>query len=246
MPSRTNTSFNHWNVAFEVECYGNVNEISRAAFGRALRRINRQIVIDNDYSINPPNAASYWTMEFKTKPLKKSEAMQLLKKCFALMSKHGVDTNDSCGLHANFSPRSEAAYNKLNPLKAYIDPLWAKIAEAFNREDCDYCYPPDRSSEFFAFAKKFQNGITLSPIELMAVCQDISDGLHELGDTLNLEPADDAKSTAVNFCNLTKERTKSSRIEVRAFGGDKYHEKFDLIKGYVEEAITVFDTTSNA
>lgn len=248
MPAQyKNIKKNDWKIGCEVECFGYDSKISWNKFKRRLRRINCKIEVDSDDSIeadyddaNPSHDES-WSMEFKTPALPAVQALKVLKLCFALMQRHGVNTNESCGFHVNFSPVSNSVYKKLNPLKIYVDPLWAKIANAFNRGNNDFCTPPASGWPCYDFAKKFQNGFTVSPLELFEWMEMMScDGVVSIP---AIPDSPDNKSVAINLSYLHSKRTPRSRIEIRAMGNAGYHLRLPEITAYIDQSIGVFKAT---
>ncbi len=219
-------------IGFEVEMIFDANKISPNKLKEALTKIHNRITWENDGSIDPDGRmddnydyddenyddyADEKTLEIQTPPLYPHQSFNVLKEVFALVKKYGY-TNETCGFHLNISPTNEKLYKSLNPFKFTLNNLWEKIKEDFGRLDNDYCnsvFPeldsPDLQKLFLTLVRSEGN--------------------------MNVFHWKDAD---VNFEHYDNRNKAARRIEIRAFGGEGYHKKMGLIRGYAEKIMKTF------
>lgn len=236
----TNLWKNHFRVGFECEFILDTKTISLDNLEGELHEIHPDIYTDTDSSIkwNDDDYYNFDGIEIKTPPMTPYESLLVLHKVFRLINKSGF-TNNSCGLHASFSPVSGEVYPKINPLKVLDNPLWAKMKKDFDRTDNTYCVqnPFNCNGKHLARQK-----IKDDPFKKWNNCIDYNCGIYDI-DHLDLEIytcADkyDGHSSDVNFDNYGKVQNSVSRIEIRCMGNKNYQRKFGLVSKYVQQIIS--------
>jgi hypothetical protein len=211
-------------LGFEVECY-----IKAKSFGQCksiFRRMN--VDVGTDGSIEPPDQieedgndifsrvyVKFTTTELRTKPLPPKEAMSTLKTIFAIINRHG-GTNDTCGLHVNISSADKKEMRNFYPVPFFASKIWSEILEDFDRSDNEYC-------QSFKFERN--NGF---------------DSIKQ-----KIELIQSEKFLSANMNNWGCGENKTSRIEIRAFGNENYHKRFNDIAGYVKRIIKLFEYSCN-
>jgi hypothetical protein len=233
-------------LGFEVEMIYSNKRITQEQLKKELRQIHPNIIAGSDDSIRPdgrlnkedkPKKERYWdswygewrytdsygscehAMEIKTPPLLPKQSLEVLEKVFALVNKYGY-TNSSCGFHLNFSPIPERLYQALDPFAFTTDSLWSRIKKDFGRANSQWCRK--------VWVKNSR--IDLSKLALFG---------YLMGRNLPGTRPNVGKSADVNFNHYWGSKT-SRRIEIRAFGGEGYHKKFDLIKKYADDILKTF------
>lgn len=207
---------------FEVEFIFNYGKISYKDIARKFKALNRNIECEDDGSIEGNNKFAHEaTMEVKTPPLTPFKAFSLLEKIFAIIKEYGY-TNETCGLHVNFSPVSEKVYRSLNPFSFTQDPLWKTIREDFKRDDNDYCLDFELHSEW-------SKPMTMLDIWTRAV-----------EDTYSMPYIELDHFHVVNLQHYRNRKTKDARVEVRAFGNTGYHHRIRAVINHSERIIKTF------
>ena len=151
-------------------------------------------------------------VEVRTPPLPANEAVKLLKRLFKIVAKYGF-TNDSCGLHLNFSCRNQKKRILFNPILFAAHPIWEEIGKAFNREDNDFCLNHAENYSFNKVSDLYENGESL-----IEDCRD--------------------KYSAVNLGYLSDDNT--GRIEIRIMGGEDYHKKFKTVESFSDRILNLY------
>lgn len=252
---------------FEVEvCIHNQDHYNANAFCKAIRKIDKRIVVDYDGSIKPK--AGDWCCELKTPVLIANESFQLLEQIFIAIAFHGY-TNTSCGLHDNTSPVSKKDFNKINPFWISEQPLWKQIRKSFARANNKFCQDvvlrkDIRENPFVILdlnveKRGLKNGMFWDgyrkqevPINYQHV-NAISLWRHmiQLQDfkkfrNKNRKPITNLVKchwhyAGINFENLQPIPTPESRIEIRGFGNKDYHLRLPEIAHYSNEALGLFE-----
>jgi hypothetical protein len=214
-PIKNILNSNEFLLGFEVEFIWNADKIDQEDLEDLFYRIHRDIICDEDGSIEPDynDDNDECTMELQTPPLPPAQAFDVLNKVFAIVNKYGY-TNDSCGFHLNFSPKSTKLFNSIDPFKFTKLSLWKTIKKEFGREHNEYCMDV------------WADNPNPSKLELFK-------GLID-EDSLYLNRGKDAD---VNFDNYFTPKDDESRVEIRAFGGVNYHKKFKAIKKYARQIL---------
>ncbi len=206
-------------LGFEVEMVYSLDKISESELGNKLLKIHPNIIFGYDGTINTEGRLkNEQGREIKTPPLLPAESLSVLKQIFELVNQYGY-TNASCGFHLNFSPIPEKLYQALDPFKFTINDLWTKIKTEFNRTGSRWCGPVWKPDHQTKVANK-QSLFSLLQRDLVKPV---------LG-----------KGADVNLINYFNENNMFRRIEVRAFGGEGYHTKFERITDYTNEIFKTF------
>lgn len=213
---------NQFLFGFEVECIFISKKITKTVLAQKLKAIHNKIILADDGSITFREDGEF-SAEIKTPPLKAYESFRVLKQVLSLVEQYGR-TNRSCGFHVNFSPISDKLYYSINPFALTQDRLWNQIKKTFNRESNSYCSAVN-------LPKSFKKPITI--FDIWQASQRYVDAY----DTSRIEVQ---HYHVCNMSNYHKQKHKSSRIEIRAFGGSGYHKKFSEITFYCEKIIKTF------
>lgn len=269
-----------FNAGFEIECC--IRRDENPAFEKALKKLHKGIEFEYDGSLRPVgwskenhNANTYANRaklphikcdqahEILTPVLPVNEAFQLLEKIFALVAEFGY-TNESCGLHANFSPINKKNFHKINPFWLSTQPLWSKIRKAFGRENNKYC------QDIVLRADIKKNPAIILKQEIVKEGLQPNgifwDGYREEEVSINYKHVNaislwrymvqlqDFKRfgkkklvkchwhyAGINFENIKPHPTDDSRIEIRAFGNTNYHLRLFEIADFCDKAIALFE-----
>lgn len=245
-----------WNLGFEIECafFYNANARSSGlrAFRNKIKSLNSDIKFSEDYSVElrkrelPASFGHIWLesfpLEIKTPPLGLEKSLELAEKCFSLMSESTVQTNSTCGLHANFSPALKSVYDRVNLAKVQISPYWVTVAKAFGRDKNYYCKPMSPESEFI----KSCAGLARSPRpignQLYRLIWYVNKMRHyeisERPSTFGLPLiAGDSdylhKGQSISLRNWHTVKKPTSRVELRALGNKNYHKNPAKVREYI-------------
>jgi hypothetical protein len=203
---------------FECEFVFDTAKITFEDLAVEFRRLHRNIVCDDDGSIDPSRGIiSEDGMEVKTPPLSSDEAFTLLQKVFGLIDKYGY-TNKSCGLHVNFSPTTIKHYRAINPFSFSRAKLWAKIKKDFKRGSNTFCV----DTKDFGLKK-------MTAFEWFNTLRGEGE-----------EVVSPEHYHVVNFQNYYKRRDSQCRVEVRAFGNENYQKRLNDVIDYSEEIARTF------
>lgn len=201
-------------IGFEVECY--IRERFSGEWEKAIKEINTENIIDDDGSIEPPELYDYTedfcTYEIQTAVLPPLAAIENLDKIFKLIAKWG-GANETCGLHLNISSTNKKRMSCFNPWPFVFSPIWKRMVRDFNREDNDFCIPPDTDDTPMGF---FGN-----------ICDNDICSFYD-------------KDSCVNFANWGNGTSHTARVEIRGMGGNKYHFRLPLITNYTKKVIKLF------
>lgn len=200
-------------LGFEVECVIYNEGVTK--FYAAIRNLNKGVSTGSDGSISY-NGDTSRAVEIRTKPLPPAEAMEDLKKIFAIVEKFGY-TNGSCGLHVNISSIKKAKMRAFNPLPFLSSKIWTQILRKFKRTSNGYCrsHLPKRGHT--------------SKVHILKKLTDA------IGD----------KYYCVTFCNWGTGQTSHSRIEIRGFGNARYTRKYQTIASFVKRIVKLFSLSCN-
>ena len=206
-------------LGFEVECF--VKERHSETFTKEIKSIYKNIIFDNDGSIDPPMDGKYETYELQTPVLPPGTAMKVLEKIFAVLHKYG-GTNSSCGLHVNISSNDKKRMKRFNPLPFITNPIWTRLLRDFRRTRNDYCLP------VYDYKR--------SPMDVFS-----SGGWAE-DDCGNYNGAGSGwdKDSCINLSNWGSGTYADSRLEIRGLGNARYHRRFHVVSKYVKKIITLF------
>ena len=264
---------------FEIECC--IRRADNALFEQELKKLHKGILFQYDGSIRPlgwsrkkHNSHTYSNRhnlmnlkcdqahELLTPVLPCVEGFQLLEQIFALVAEFGY-VNNSCGFHANFSPKNKKDFNKINPFWLSERPLWSEIRKTFGRNRNKYCQDVvlrkdirenpanvlkqkiDKSNlDNGVFFDGYRNeNVTIDYKHINAVS--LWRYMIQLNDFKRFGKQKLVKChwhyANCNFENLKPIPTKDSRIEIRGFGGADYHLRLDEIIDYCDKAIGLFE-----
>jgi len=242
-----------WNLGFELECsffyrsdaeYSGVN-----TFKKKIKSLNPDVKFGKDYSVElnrrvlPRHLC--WDsvpLEIKTPPLALEGSLELVERCFDLMLESSVQTNSTCGLHANFSPALTAVYNRVNLAKVQINPYWTIVAKAFNRDKNYYCKPMSPESDYIKSCSELARRPRPFGNQLYRLIWYVNKIRHfetaERPDAFGLPLiGGDSdylhKRQAISLRNWPIARKPTSRIELRALGNKDYHKNASKVKEYI-------------
>ena len=88
-----------------------------------------------------PSIREHWdtqTFELRTKPTTLKRSFKRLKKILEAVKEYGF-TDSSCGLHFNFSTRSNKEARLFNPLRFCANPIWMRLLHKYRRSRNEYC-----------------------------------------------------------------------------------------------------------
>jgi hypothetical protein len=236
-------------VGFEVECVFFRTKIPHDKLEELLHKIHPQIILGDDCSIEEQHdfddplitdrdIRHQFSAEIETPPLHPFESLIVLRLIFQLVKKYGY-TNDSCGLHASFSPVNDDVYYSVNPLVIFNQALWAKIKKDFGRTHNGYCSTTPWNKDGISQNEEKK---LLDPFQYW--CDVLRCGRdyyrYGYGADDGVHASYDGHSSEVNFDNYGEIRRPRSRIEIRCMGGEDYHKKFPLVTQYVDRIITAF------
>lgn len=243
-----------WNLGLELECAFFYREDARCSgirsFKSKMKNLNSDIEFDTDYSVelkrsDLPTARSFnfdfFPLEIKTPPLALEESLELAERCFDLMSESSVQTNATCGLHANFSPVLKSVYNKVNLAKAQINPYWGIVAKAFGRDKNYYCKPMSPESALVETCSELARrpreiGNQLYRLIWYVNRMRFSTGSEHpsaFGLPLVRDSGSLHKRQAISLRNWHVVRKPTSRIELRAMGNKDYHKNATKVREYI-------------
>jgi len=249
---------NKWNLGFELEFafYGLDEGFTKnlRRFKSQIKSIHPDIKIGEDWSIDMnygrlPHGLSNYVhspLEVKTPAIYSRDSLSILEKCFTAMSESTVQTNATCGLHANFSPESDAVYDRVNLFRVQSHPYWRTIAKAFRRENNYYCKVINDKSPII---KTCESGRLLTAnqvYKLIWYLNSLGDGgkrkpLDEYGIPVIQNAVSREKYQAVSLRNWELVRKPESRIELRMFGNKGYEKDFPKVKKYIAGSIEALD-----
>ena len=212
----TNIHSKDFRCGWEIECL--IKSRFNESFKSEIRQLNRNIDIGTDGSLEADKRDRMaFAYEIRTNPSYPFNSLINLGKIFELIDSYGF-VNKTCGLHLNVSPVSDEIYEKVNPFYIAKSKLWAEIKKNFNRQRNQYC----KLYNFKGLKKK---------LTLLDIWQK---------DMQHASPTNgDSHYRCCNFDNYHIPRRKDSRIELRVFGNEAYHKKFDLIINYTNQALEV-------
>lgn len=205
-------------LGFEIECYIKDRHIDE--WEKAVTLFHRSNNIDDDGSIETPDwedGTLFQTYEIQTAVLPPLSALNNLKALFDAVAKWG-GTNETCGLHLNISSTSKRRMKAFNPFPFVASPIWNRMVKDFNREDNDYCVPPDLEGGPMEIFESLGGG----------------DGWGTNGCSFF------DKDSCVNFANWDGGDGETSRVEIRGMGGNKYHYRFPLVSTYTGKVMKLF------
>jgi hypothetical protein len=201
-------------LAFEVEFVYDATKLTLRKIQDRMRRLKRGTQVGRDGSIRCAHKFEREdSAEIKTPPLYPIEALQLLKRIFEFVDKNGY-TNESCGLHLNFSPCANDLYYSLNPFSFTSEGIWDEITKEFRREDNTYC----------------RKVWPAKPKNLVEIWNRV----------LYVHDIRSEHYNVVNMSHYGANRVPTSRIEIRGFGNREYHKKFPRIVFYSEQIFHTF------
>lgn len=267
----------HFQASFESECW--VREKNVQAFCGKMQKLSQKFAefggLDYngiDKSILNPQHIGDWPTEIRNPVLPAHQAMEVAERVFDIIGEYGY-TNETCGLHFNFSPICTENFNRVNPFFLARQPIWEKIKADFGRGEgtvahAKYCKPMKVRQDILdnppsildqkltwhgswwdkfrgeeANTKLAHENAKKNGLSLWRYMSQMQD-YNRFGK--NVKIADWNWHYAVlNFTNCEGEPNETSRMEVRGFGNTNYQFRINDVVPYVDEILWLVKESYN-
>ena len=210
-------------------------------------------IVKEDPSVHPALGG----IEIVSPPMKVNEAISATKEVFDYINKHGNtntnqnETGDQCGLHINISFSPERMKH-FDPIKFVLFSNEAQMSNEKLFTDRKHSQHIDNLTR--RMKKKFEslsNATNRKELFDKLIQENMKKGFETLDTMLmgygGAAPADKGGSVNLKHYSSHKRivRRKNERVEVRFFGGQDYHKKFDTFKRVLSELLYAFDVATD-